>query len=483
MERDVFISYSHKDKAISDAVCHTLESKKMKCWMAPRDIKPGADWAETISKAIPKCKLLLLVFSSNSNISKQVLREVKLAVDNNLIIIPARIEDINPSAGMSYYLSTVHWIDVINEKTVKQIKIISETVSNILLSGEIEITQQKPIPSKQKQIIKREWIIIPAVVILVGIMLFVFRESIFSGDNNSIAAIDEGESLSESIEMAQVPTMEITVAPTPETIPTPTAEITPTPAPTFDPNASLDMVVNIPDSSLKSAIINQLEFQGVTVDGNITVADMHKLEELVIVSSSEAGREWDTYDVLYKNISKSNIETLDGLQYAKNLKKLIISDLDVKDISVLSHIYELEYIDIRINSVEDLSPIANNVYLKHLNIDYNYIEDITVLETLSELEHLSISGNPISSISVLQNLSRLRGLIMARIDCPDISIVFELVSLEYIDIFKTNIELLAPFLELNNLNTIVIDSDMEHNNEETIKQLHDNGCYVDVAAR
>lgn len=40
MAHDVFISYSHEDKAIADAICHKLESVRIWCWIAPRDILP-----------------------------------------------------------------------------------------------------------------------------------------------------------------------------------------------------------------------------------------------------------------------------------------------------------------------------------------------------------------------------------------------------------------------------------------------------------
>jgi hypothetical protein len=35
MLHGVFISYSNKDKAVADAVCHALEDRKIRCWIAP----------------------------------------------------------------------------------------------------------------------------------------------------------------------------------------------------------------------------------------------------------------------------------------------------------------------------------------------------------------------------------------------------------------------------------------------------------------
>ncbi|HEY4124610.1 MAG TPA: toll/interleukin-1 receptor domain-containing protein, partial [Rhizomicrobium sp.] len=77
MAHDVFISYSSKDKTAADAACAVLESKGIRCWIAPRDITPGNDWGETIVGAIHSARAFLLIFSGNANTSPQIKREVE----------------------------------------------------------------------------------------------------------------------------------------------------------------------------------------------------------------------------------------------------------------------------------------------------------------------------------------------------------------------------------------------------------------------
>jgi hypothetical protein len=48
MSHDVFISHSSADKRAADAACALLEARGIKCWIAPRDIRPGSDWGESI---------------------------------------------------------------------------------------------------------------------------------------------------------------------------------------------------------------------------------------------------------------------------------------------------------------------------------------------------------------------------------------------------------------------------------------------------
>jgi hypothetical protein len=81
MENDVFVSYSHPDKASADAACATLEQAGIRCWIAPRDTVPGMDWSESIINAIEGAKVFVLIFSTDANVLQQIKREVEWAVN------------------------------------------------------------------------------------------------------------------------------------------------------------------------------------------------------------------------------------------------------------------------------------------------------------------------------------------------------------------------------------------------------------------
>jgi TIR domain len=61
MSHDVFISHSSADKRAADAACALLEARGIKCWIAPRDIRPGSDWGESIITAIEQARIMLLL--------------------------------------------------------------------------------------------------------------------------------------------------------------------------------------------------------------------------------------------------------------------------------------------------------------------------------------------------------------------------------------------------------------------------------------
>ena len=131
MAHDVFISYSSKDKPIADGVCANLEAAGIRCWMAPRDIAPGEDWPTAIATAISLSRIMVLVFSANSNSSADVGRELILASNSNLVIIPFKIENIQPEPGKQYYLARTHWLDAMNPPTREQITILVNRVKSI----------------------------------------------------------------------------------------------------------------------------------------------------------------------------------------------------------------------------------------------------------------------------------------------------------------------------------------------------------------
>lgn len=107
----VFISYSSKNKGIADAICLHLESNGIRCWYAPRDILPGKDWVESIMDAIEEAKVFLLIYSSDSNQSRQVQNEVAAAFNAGCAIVPFRIDDTKMVSKMAYFLNSVHWLD------------------------------------------------------------------------------------------------------------------------------------------------------------------------------------------------------------------------------------------------------------------------------------------------------------------------------------------------------------------------------------
>ena len=118
MAHDVFISYSSKDKLTADAICHALEQNGIKCWIAPGSVRPGFDYPSEIMFGIENSKLMVLLFSEESNNSSFVYAEVERAFAEGKMIIPYRLSQIEMNRNLKFLLSGKHWIDAYPDDTV-----------------------------------------------------------------------------------------------------------------------------------------------------------------------------------------------------------------------------------------------------------------------------------------------------------------------------------------------------------------------------
>ncbi len=129
---DVFISYSSQDKPVADAVCAILEQQRVRCWITPRDVLPGEEWAGAIVRAINSTRVVVLIFSASSNASHQVLREIERAVHAGAAIIPFRIQDTPPSQSLEYFISTPHWLDALTPPLEQHVLRLAESIKSLL---------------------------------------------------------------------------------------------------------------------------------------------------------------------------------------------------------------------------------------------------------------------------------------------------------------------------------------------------------------
>ena len=67
MPHDVFISYASEDACAAEPIRKILETQGIKCWIAPRDVPKGLEYAEAIIDTIRSSQVLVLIFSAQAN--------------------------------------------------------------------------------------------------------------------------------------------------------------------------------------------------------------------------------------------------------------------------------------------------------------------------------------------------------------------------------------------------------------------------------
>jgi hypothetical protein len=111
-QKKVFISGSARDTEASLTICKAIEARGYECWMFSRDVGPGENFEKSIVQAINEAALMVLVFSAHTNDSDQIKREIAIAAQGELAVIPVRIEDVRPNPVLLCEFDTGQWIDV-----------------------------------------------------------------------------------------------------------------------------------------------------------------------------------------------------------------------------------------------------------------------------------------------------------------------------------------------------------------------------------
>ena len=109
---DTFVSYASHDAPAANSVVATLEKHGLKCWIAPRDVIPGAHYADGIMSAINTARVFVLILSDNALISKHVGKEVERASSKGVPIVALRMDTAALTPAFEYFVSESQWIEV-----------------------------------------------------------------------------------------------------------------------------------------------------------------------------------------------------------------------------------------------------------------------------------------------------------------------------------------------------------------------------------
>ena len=166
-------------------------------------------------------------------------------------------------------------------------------------------------------------------------------------------------------------------------------------------------VVSIPDPNLKQAIRSQL---GLASGDTLTDRAMKKLGSLNVDDrkiTNIAGLEYAT-QLRELLMGRNQIKSYDRLAELPNLTTLYLWTNNISDLSVLPLLPKLELLDLNWNHIRDVSRLAGFTNLTTLMLRGNKISDVSPLTGLVNLEVLHLKGNPIQDISVLASLTKLR---------------------------------------------------------------------------
>ncbi len=192
----------------------------------------------------------------------------------------------------------------------------------------------------------------------------------------------------------------------------------------------------MPDPNLRQAVREEL---GIPDEIPIHPGDMPGLQNLFSIEIEH------------------NIRSLRGLEYAVNLKVLVIDRSEVSDLTPLAGLENLEFLAIVRSEVSDLTPLAGLKNLRTLKLHSNRITDITPLTGLVNLELLQLQANQIADISPLAGLLKLQVLQLNANLLTDISPLQGLVNLKELQLEANQIADISPLAGLVNLKGLALE--------------------------
>ena len=164
--REIFVIYASQDAAIADTVVRAFEGTGLKCWIAPRDVVPGALYADEIVRAINEAAAVVLILSEQAVASPHVGREIERASSKRRRIIVLRTDSAALTRALEYFLSESQWIDVgpggIEAAGAKLVEAVRHYLHGTA-AGEAGISADKPVPGQTKNLPRAKWIVVCAI--------------------------------------------------------------------------------------------------------------------------------------------------------------------------------------------------------------------------------------------------------------------------------------------------------------------------------
>ncbi|WP_239257339.1 leucine-rich repeat domain-containing protein [Listeria ilorinensis] len=242
----------------------------------------------------------------------------------------------------------------------------------------------------------------------------------------------------------------------------------------FSLKASADEV-NIPDPALRKSITQAL---GKSDDAVVTEEDMKLITKINNTSTTVNSLEGLQYATnlkelgLYNYSGASAINDLSPISQLTMLENLYLENAAISDITPISGLTNLTSLSLAGNKIQDISIVANFTKLTYLGLSENLIENIDALAQLTNLTSLQMNGasvnsigepgktgNAISDLTSLSNLTNLKYLSLCGYDdaLTDISPLAGLVNLKTLNIFDNKIADVSVIENMTNLGTLQMD--------------------------
>jgi adenylate cyclase len=201
---DAFVSYASPDASIANSVVDALEKQGLRCWIAPRDVVPGALYADGIARAINGAKVFVLVLSEHAIASPHVGKEIERASSKRRPIIALHTDSAPLTPAFEYFLSESQWIDArpgsIAAAAAKLVQGIRRHLdADAAIEAPIPLAQSTP--SRESAIQRPMWLAVGGIAaVLLTLLAYFVADRLRPSKDADIAAVSHKDRAAPGVE-------------------------------------------------------------------------------------------------------------------------------------------------------------------------------------------------------------------------------------------------------------------------------------------
>jgi TolB-like protein len=133
MAGEIFISYRRADRGWAELLHGQIKAQGVEAWYDAH-VAAGEDWRLATAKALEDSTIFVLLFSENAARSSDIAKELAAAVLKRKLIIPVRLENIEPSGPFLYELASRNWVNAY-ENTSARLAELAKELAQLVKTG------------------------------------------------------------------------------------------------------------------------------------------------------------------------------------------------------------------------------------------------------------------------------------------------------------------------------------------------------------
>src|SRR5665213_1711548 len=174
MAGEIFISYRRVDEAWARLLHAQLQAEGVDSWYDAQ-VGAGQDWRTATARALQASRIFVLLFSAAAAESEDIAKELAAAIFSKKLVVPVRIENIQPSGAFLYELASRNWVNAF-ENTEAKLAELARSLAKLVKAG---IVDESIIPfdrnagakapaRKPSRPARKTWIIAAAALLIIA---------------------------------------------------------------------------------------------------------------------------------------------------------------------------------------------------------------------------------------------------------------------------------------------------------------------------